>query len=503
MVIDLPLSSWQPDNPSMNNPGLTVARNVVPALGLQQGMVTYGPAKRAALFANSSLSSRPLGVFVGTDRDDTIRVYAGTSTDLSEFNTSTSQWMPVTRASTPYSTTEDENWNFIQYNNLVIGTNYNDYPQFVVPGTATKFDNLTELVRGRYLAQHKGFAILANTSDEIDGNVPYRVRWSALDNPTLWDFDPSYQSDFQDVQDVGPINSVVVDEDVYLLCKDAIVRMHYAGTPWIYTFDNVVNGKGCAFAKSVVTVEGTTYFLDDDGFYSFRRGDVKPIGLGKVNDYFYSIFDSSQAAKMTTTVDPKKTLINWTFVSNSATNGVPDVTLVYNYLTGDWSQVDATAPYLYQARTLSWTIEQLSDVYLTFENVPASWDSPIWAGGNSILWGMDDAGKIYTLSGDNLPAIFETREMQLTAGNNSRMDNAVVLGVRPIFEGEGAANIALGKKQIANSQIAWGVSKPVNAETGFAYLRDRSRYQKVRWTLAGEWDKASMMQIDFVPAGGR
>lgn len=503
MVIDLPLTSWLPDSAALNNPGLVLAKNCTASIGLANGQVTYNPVNRAKLFSSSVLPEPPLGVYVGSDKLKTTHVFAGTQSALHKFDTSSRTWKNVSRSSSPYSTTAEEAWNFIQYGGAAIATNYNDYPQLMVMDLGLRFDNLTTLVRGRHIAQHRGFVLLADTYDSLDGAVPNRVRWSALDNPYAWDFSASSQADFQDVQDVGAINGIVVDEDVWLLCEEAIMRMHYIGTPWIYQFENAINGKGCAFSKSVVSVDGVTYFLDDDGFYSFQKGQLKPVGLGKVNDTFFKMFDTANASRMTAVVDPNKTLIYWTFVSVSSTNAEPDTVFAYNYVTGDWTIIEATVPFLYPAKTLSWTIDQL-DVFGSFENVPASFDSPLWAGGGSIIWGMDFQGRVYTLTGEPLVAEFKTKEMQLTQGSGKMdVDMAVIMGVRPIFENTGTASVAVGSKDLPNGFIDVGNHAPTHPKTGWSYHRKRARYHQIDLKLEGGWDKASALQIDFIPSGGR
>lgn len=504
MVIDLPLPSWRPDNPDLSNPGLTTARNVIPSLGPVQGQVTYQPVNRGKVFANSSFNGRPRGVVIGSDSIGVNKVYAGTANALYRFSEIDDDWIDVTRASSHYNTASDERWNFVRFGPAIIGTNFTDYPQFVNLDGAGKFDNLTTLCKGRYIAQHRGFIILGNTWDPLDGFVTNRLRWCALENPTDWNFNPgTTQADFQDVQDVGDITGIVVDEDVWILCKQAIVRMHYVGTPWIYEFATVVNGKGCAVGESVVTVDGTTYFLGDDGFYRFNKGNLEQIGAGLIDNYFSEIFSADLAGQMTAVADPKKTLIYWTFASNAAYDGRPDTTLIYNYVSGDWSIAAATVPYLYSAAALAWTIDRLTTVYGSISNMPAPFDSPSWAGGNAILWGLDDGGKVYTLTGEPLTAVLETAEYQLAKTQNTRQDRATVVGTRPIFENGGTASMSVGHRGLSNAVVNWTDPVGTSPATGFAYHRNQDRYHRFRIELSGSWDRASMLQVDFLPAGGR
>jgi hypothetical protein len=504
MVIDIPLTGWRPDNPDLSNPGLAVAQNVIPSLGAVQGQVTYQPFNRGQIFANSTLNDRPRGVAIGSDSLGVNRVYAGTATSLYRFSESTNNWTNVTRTSGAYVTTSKERWKFVRFGTAIIATNNSDYPQVINLDSGTTFSDLTTLVKGRHIAQHRGFVLLGNTWDQLDGFKPNRIRWSALENPADWNYNPNTtQADFQDVQDVGAINGIVVDEDVWLLCKNAIMRMHYVGTPWIYEFSKAIIGKGCAFAESVVEVDGSTYFLDDDGFYQFTKGDLKQIGAGKIDKEFYSIFNSDFADRMTAVADPRDTLIYWTFASKTASGGLPDTTLTYNYANGEWSISQATVPYLYSSATLAWTIDGLTSAFGSISNIPAAWDSPLWAGGNAIIWGLDDAGKIYTLTGDPLPAVIETGEFQLAKTQNARQDRATVLATRPVFESGGSASMSVGYRGLSNAAVQWTAPQEINPETGFAYHRNQDRYHRFRIELTGNWNRASMLQVDFTPAGGR
>ncbi len=68
MIIDSTFGPWRPDFPDLNNPGLTMARNVTPGVGATQGSVTYSAMKRASLYSSTSMASRPTGTAVGLDQ---------------------------------------------------------------------------------------------------------------------------------------------------------------------------------------------------------------------------------------------------------------------------------------------------------------------------------------------------------------------------------------------------------------------------------------------------
>ncbi|MCK3776216.1 hypothetical protein MZK49_05665 [Ensifer sesbaniae] len=503
-VIDIPFTSFTPDLPAHNNPGLVRAHNCAPGLGAAQGGVTLFPLKSASLYSNTSMVSRPLGTAIGQDKDGNAKVYSGCSTKLYKLLPATRQWTDISRVG-GYSTTETEQWNFVEFGSLQIGTNYNDEPQYIDMNTDLQFANLTTLVKGRYINTHKGFVILGNTYDAIDGAVPYRIRWSGIEAPTSWDFSAATMADFQDIHGYGAIQGIVTDDSCYVILKRGIVQMTFIGAPLTFQFDDRVVGKGCSVAESIITVEGKHFFISDDGFYQLSAGSLTPIGIGKIDKWFLNDFDPTQAHLMTVAASPRETLIYWQYVSKSATTGVPDKILIFNYHTGEWSTADATTASIFNSVSLPWTIDQL-DAFIAIDSVPASFDSPIWAGGNNLLWGMNATGAVYSFDGPTLPLSVETREVQASSviPNETGADMAIINAVRPLFEGGAAvARIQIGTRDLPNKDVVWSSLKECNGETGFAYVRSRSRYQRFRITITGEYQLAFGVQIDGQPAGKR
>ncbi|MDW9768609.1 hypothetical protein [Sinorhizobium meliloti] len=504
-VIDVPFTSFTPDLPAHGNPGLVKAHNCSPGLGSSgQGSVTLFPLKSASLYSNTSMVSRPLGSAIGQDRDGNAKVYSACATTLYKLLPSTRQWTDVSRVG-GYSTTNTESWRFVEFGSLQIGTNYNNEPQFVDMNVDLQFANLTTLVKGRYINTHKGFVILGNTWDAIDGGIPYRVRWSGIEAPSDWTFSAATMADFQDIHGFGAIQGIVTDDSCYVILQRGIVQMSFVGGSFVFQFTDRVVGKGCSIAQSIITVEGKHFFLSDDGFYKLEQGNLTPIGIGKINEWFLDTADLTQAHLMTVAADPRRTLIYWQFVSKDAVTGTPDKQLIFNYVTGEWTTADATTAFIFNSVSLPWTLDQL-DAFGTLDSVPSSFDSPIWSGGNSMLWGMSATGAVYSFGGPTMELSIETPEFQLSRNvpNESGADTAIVNAVRPRFEGgEGIARIQVGTRKLPNEDVAWSSMKECNSETGFAYVRKRSRYQRFRVNISGEWSKAYSLEIDAQPAGKR
>lgn len=493
---------WTPDLPPIGG-GITNIRNLYPTVGISQGQVVYQPVPSPSLYASSSLPEIPRGASVGLDGFEVPHVFIGTKEHLFEFNSLSKDWVDVTRSSGPYQTAEYERWRYTQFSNSLIATNFSDNPQFINMDNADPFQDLTTLCRGRYLVQHQGFVVLANTFDPIDGYQPSRIRWSAQNNPADWVFSQATMADFQDFNDLGIIQGLVSQDDVYIFCRRGIGRMHFQGSPWVFSFETIVNGKGVAYPESLITVQGRTFFIDDDGFYEFSGGKPIPIGIGKVNEYFNNTFDPSAVATMTAVVDPRRNLIYWNYASNSAYQRQPDTTLIYNYQTGDWSVMDAIAPYIFSSLSLATLIEDL-DVYGSIENIPAPFDSPIWQGGTQVLWGVGTDGKIYTATGENRQGIIETAELHLAMFDEKASgEMTTTQAVRPMQFGGGSVFVSVGTRNITTQPLTWSQMAGTNLINGKAFVRTYARYHRFRLTLSGNFSKVSGLEVTYVTGGNR
>ncbi|KWV45671.1 hypothetical protein AS026_15815 [Rhizobium altiplani] len=507
MVIDSVFGPWRPDISALNNPGVTVARNVLPAIGALNGSVAYEPMKRVSLFSNAVLPSRPLGAVSGQDLAGNGKVYTGCAEGLFKLSPSDLSWQDVSR-SDPY-TSGSEKWNFTKYGSWAVGTNFVNPPQFIDMNEDEQFDDLTTLVKARYITTSRGFVVVANTNDSFDGDIPYRVRWSGLDQPTSWDFSLTTQADFQDINNgSGVIQGIVGGEDVTIFMKDSIVKMTYVGTPLIWQFDEIITGKGCAVPESIIEFgNGNVAFLSDDGWYVYDGSpNLEGIGEGKIDKYFHRYVNTAQYSYMSVAADPSKKLIYWCYSSNDAIDGTPDKMLIYNYAIGEFTEADSEVDFIYNSVTLPWTIEQL-DQFGTIENMPAPFDSPTWAGGNSQLAGITVSGAVYLFTGDNKTGTIETSEQfllqQLQAMYQGvKGDRTVVVRVRPIFDGVGSATARVGSRLLSNSEVVWSQMAAPN-ESGWCTIRQQGRFHRVRLVLTGNYTQATSLQYDAVPAGFR
>ncbi|AYD00917.1 hypothetical protein [Neorhizobium sp. NCHU2750] len=502
-VIDVPITSWAPDLPALGSSAFTKIHNATAARGAAQGTISLNPLKSASLYSNTSMDSRPIGSAIGANRTGDAKVYAGNATKLYKLAPDTRQWTDISRSG-GYTTSATEKWKSIEFGSLTIMTNWDNEPQYIDRNIDTQFANLTTLAKGRHIATHKGFTILGSTWDSLDGAVPYRVRWSGIESPGDWTYSAATQADFQDIQGYGNIQGIVTDDSCYILLQRGIVQMTYIGSPYVFQFTER-SSKGVSVPESVITVQGAHYFLSDDGWYMLSGGQLQPIGTGRIDQWFLDNFDPAQSSLMTVAADPRETLIYWQFCSKDAEAGKPDMMLILNYSTGEFTTADATTSFIFNSVSLPWTIDMLGS-FGTLDAVPSSFDDPVWSGGKSMLWGMSDTGKIYSFGGPTLELSIETPEYQLSkiVPNETGADIARVDAARPLFEGgDGKARVQVGTRSLTNADVSWSDLRETHPETGFAYLRSQSRYQRFRVSIDGEWSRCMGLQIDAKATGRR
>lgn len=502
-VISVPVTAWAPDIPPLGSSAFTTIHNATTGVGPSQGTISLNSLKSASLFSNTSMDSRPLGSAIGQNKDGVAKVYGGCAEKLYKLSPVDRQWQNISRSG-GYTTSPSERWKSIEFGTLQIFTNFSNEIQYIDMNADVGFQDLTSIVKARHIATTKGFVIVANTTDALDGGKTNRVRWSGIESPSDFSPSPATMSDWQDIAGGGAIMGLVTDEQCWVLLQKSIVSMTFVGAPYAFSFQDIIVGKGCSVSESVVTVAGGRHiFLSDDGWYMLQAGQLTPIG-GAINKWFLETADLSQSHLMTTSVDPRETLVYFSFVSKNSQTAVPDTLLIYNYETGTWTTASATTAFIWNALSLPTTIDAL-DAYGTLDMVPASFDDPIWAGGKALLFGMSATGAVYSFSGNTLPLSIETPEYQLSrlVGSETQADIARVDALRPLFEGSGTAVVQTGCRSLTNTDIVWSDLRQTHPETGFSYMRSQSRYQRFRVSIEGDWSRMTGLEIDAKAVGRR
>lgn len=208
---------WLPDQPDYMNAGVVTAENVVPVAS------GYAPINEFVAYSGSA-NGTLLNVFAAKDDTGNVKLFAGDSTKLYEFNSATSALDDITNTGGDYSLTSTERWKFVQFGNEVIaaGGIGENLQKFQV-GTDSNFSDLAASApKADFLTVVRDFVWTGNI-DEGSGRKPYRVKWSGFNDTTSWTAGTD-QADFQDIPDAGAITGMVGGEYCTILMERAIVR---------------------------------------------------------------------------------------------------------------------------------------------------------------------------------------------------------------------------------------------------------------------------------------
>ena len=470
---------WLPDQPGVTG-ALTVARNVIP---LSSG---YGPAQ-AAVDYSSDATQDLRGVFSGRISGDTTLFAAGT-TKLYKFDSVTSALNDVSKLvmGSPTDYTPSDSWDFTQFGNVMIAANgQNKLQAWTLGGASTNFDDLAAAApSAKFVTVVRDFVVAAR-----DASNPSRVYWSNINDETNWTPGVNSQSDIQDIPDGGDIQGLTGGEFGLILLERAVVRMSYIGSPLFFQFDTISRNLGCYVPSSIAQYGRSVYFLSDDGFYVCNGEQIQPIGVERVDKYFFQNVDLGSIDLMTAAIDPVNKLVIWCFKNNSGNNEM----LVYNWQINRWSNIITKATSIATAASPSITLEGL-DAFGTIDTLPSSLDSRLWTGGKMLLAGALGA-KIVTFTGENLPGEIVTGD--ITVGAQS-----IVKLVYPQID-NGSAQVSVASRMRLDAPLVF--SDPAQADDeNRVPLRSVGRYHRLRVNPTGiNWKHTVAVDVDVQQSGGR
>lgn len=484
----IPLGNYLPDQPATGQHA-TIAHNCIPEVGY------YGPIYSPVRYGDA-LGETCLGAFASRNISGTPYNFAGTDSYLKKITTAA--WEDVSQVG-GYNTGTGR-WDFTVFGDRVIATNGVEKPQSYVMGTSTDFADLTsDAVIAKYCATVRGFVFLGYT---IESGTTYRnrVRWSALEDPTVFTASVTTQSDYQDLFgdiDIGNVMRIAGGETATIFCERAIFRGTYIGGDLIMQFDQIASGNGTRAPFSVASFGDMIFFLGLDGFYMLNAEGFVAIGEGAVNRTFFDELYVTDIDSITATIDPWRSLY---IVAYPTTAGGLDKFLIYNWASQKWTTADTgNINALYVFRSESWTVDGSSATIGnidtgTYADVPV--DSPFFIQGEPSLAGIDKDGYSVTYNGDAQTARMETAEFNLNMGGKTLIKNVI-----PFVEGSGSTITAqIGYRNTPQEAVTYTNESTMNSE-GECNLFNTARYQRMRLNIAGGFTKAFGVEIKADKAG--
>lgn len=330
----------------------------------------YGPFKDLVDFTNA-LPAACRGYFFARKSDGSIAIFAGTSTRLYLLDNTTFTWVDVSKGGAAYGTlVTNDNWQFKQFNDLVIAAQINTVPQKFALSSSVAFADL-----GGSPPQAAGVAIV-NRFVVLFGllSAARRVQWCDLDAPETWTAGTGL-ADFQDLPDGGNVRSVCGGDMYGAIFQDESIRsLTYAPGSAVTFQITRISTQDTLFARySAFEVNGRVYFISAQGFKVIDPGGVpRPIGKERVDRTFFADVDTAQLGLVIGVADPQATRVYWAYKSIAGAAGLFDTILCYDPAIGEqgrWAPLYVSGEYLASLARPGLTLEQLDAIAPTPLNV--------------------------------------------------------------------------------------------------------------------------------------
>jgi hypothetical protein len=318
----------------------------------------YGPFPSLEIFTQA-LPGPCRGYFYARKSDGSIAVFAGTATELYLLNNTTFAWITVSKA-TYSSLVATDNWQFAQFNDLVIAVNVNTPPQKFALSSSTQFADLGgSPPSAGGIAVVGFFVVLTNLLTNSR-----RVQWSDLSAPETWTAGVGL-SDFEDLPDGGSTIGVSGGDAYGLVFQESSIRslIYAPGSPAIFQI-NRLSTQEALFAKySIINVGNMTFYCGAAGFKMVTAASEPiPIGKEKVDQTFFDDVDRSNLQLVIGASDPTSTRVYFAYKSQQGAAGQFDKVLCYDWALKRWTPLLVSGEYIASLAKPGLTLEQLDAI---------------------------------------------------------------------------------------------------------------------------------------------
>lgn len=479
-----------PDMPDLGNPGIT-AQNVIPWVDAYKSFPSL-------VVRSTALTARFQGGTFGRDTSANVYNYAGDATKLYQQGPGSVNYTDSSRlVGGAYATVTEDWWEYAQWGQTIIATNYTDVPQVITLAGANFAALGGTPPRARHVGIVKDFVVFGNVNYGA-GPTPNRLYWSAINNSADYTIAAATQCDIQDLQgDGGAIQKVVGGEYGLIFQERAIWKMTYVGSPLVFQFDMIERNRGAFAPQSVIGWGNMVFYLADDGFYVNIGGLSVPIGAGKVDKTFLNELQTSYAYRINSAIDPTNKLVMWSAPSSGSTNGLCNKIWIYNWAVKRWSVITGLSlEALVRFAATGYSLEGLDAISGSIDALSPSLDSRIWAGGAQSMAAFDTNHKLNTISGAAMAATIDTGEMQLSPGMRSS-----VMYSRPLTDGNAATVALRTRNRLADSPVYTAASS--QDATGICAHRSNARYHAARTSTSGDFNFIQGVELSYTQDGER
>lgn len=485
----IPFGEWLPDRPALENPGTTIALNVVPTAG---GFAPF----QGGVIATDALDARCQGASSFKQVDGTSFVFAGDATKL--YLLRNALWTDA--SAKIYSVLPFNQWKFAQFGSLALAVNGSDKVQKMRAGSSTVFEEVDASPISQFIAIVRDFVVVGPVAIGSDRFI----QWSARNDVDSWT--PTINSSgIQTLIEGGPLKGITGGDFGTILQESSITRMNFVGGDLVFSFDIIESARGCFVSGSIVQLGAITYYWSEEGVESFTGTGGRNIGEGKVNQTLFDRLDFDNLDLVTSTIDPERRLVIWAYPSGGS---VVNRLLVYNVGQNQFSDISLTVQVLLSTRDETISIDDIAgsidDVPLTGFPTVTSLDDPILLGGRRRLAAFNASNQMVTLNGDNLSATVKMGEFILS-NNGTLISDGKKVHARRLRGGvDGIHTVSVIHRE--KLQDAATETGPLTLESnGSVAPRVNDRYQSFQVNMAdsASWNFAQGVDFEELTKSGR
>lgn len=478
-------ADWTPDAADIGSSGAITVTNAVPS---RTGYQPFG----ALSIVTAAISARPIGGIEAFDNSGTSYQYVGDAGNLYELNENDLTWTEVSKAATTYATASTDYWEFVRWENKVLGVNFADNPQQITFGGAN-FTDLTTAFKARHITVIGDFVVMGNTYDGSDGNVPNRVRWSAQGDETDYTVSTSTLSDYRDLTTGGAIQKILGGEVGIIISERSVFRMSYIGAPVVFQIDEVMPDIGTPSPGSVCRLGDSVYFLSSQGFIELigNGTGINYIGAGKVDRFFLGDLDPDYYHRMSCISDPTTNRIAWAYPGSGNTSGRPNKIIIYDRTFQKWALIEEEVEFLLRAKGIGVTLDELDSLgYTNIDTMDVSLDSALFKVSANQFGAFDEDYKLGFFRGNAKTATLITQETELNAGYNT-----FLTAFRPLVD-MGTVTARVGHRARLSDDVTW-TSSLSQSTSGRFTQRVNDRFHRFELTISGsDWTDAIGVIVD-------
>jgi hypothetical protein len=349
----LPFGEYRPDVNDLDAAISRAVNNVIPRAD------GYGPFQGHEAFTDT-LPAVCRGYFYARNSDNTITIFAGTSTELYKMSNTDFTWTNVSVGGGPYAAlAADANWQFAQFNEFVFAVHAAVDPQVWDLTSSTDFAALGGTPpKAAYVSIVNRFVVLTGLAASA-----YRVQWSGLNEVDNWTSGTN-SSDFQDLPDGGIVRPVMGGEFGIILQDQAIRRMTFSpGSETIFDIQRLAKDIGILAPYSHCSAGDRAFFISPKGPIQITgAGEILPIGEEKVTRTFLADYDASNMQLVIGAADPERHVVLFVYKTGNNANTTFNKGLLYNFLLQRWAPIEIEGEYLAPFASPGLTMEGLDAI---------------------------------------------------------------------------------------------------------------------------------------------